>query len=191
MENLIIYKPKNKEELKKLTDDENINLYNIDTSLIKDMSFLFKESKRKNFEGIENWNTSNVYDMIGMFKDAHYFNNDLNNWDTSNLKKISYMFFNASSFNKYPDKWNLDNIKEAYDVFNNDIDINKLPLNLRINLYYEDFDKIKDIDIKYIYKTIITSKNRKVIAFRTKLEKEHYNELKKPYRRERKNRIPK
>ncbi|WP_143272303.1 BspA family leucine-rich repeat surface protein, partial [Brachyspira hyodysenteriae] len=118
MENLIIYKPKNKEELKKLTDDENINLYNIDTSLIKDMSFLFKESKRKNFEGIENWNTSNVYDMIGMFKDAHYFNNDLNNWDTSNLKKISYMFFNASAFNKYPDKWNLDNIKEAYDVFN-------------------------------------------------------------------------
>lgn len=177
MENLIIYKPKNKEELKKLTDDENINLYHIDTSLIKDMSFLFKESKRKNFEGIENWNTSNVHDMIGMFKDAHYFNNDLNNWDTSNLKKISYMFFNASAFNKYPDKWNLDNIKEAYDVFNNDIDINKLPINLRINLYYEDFDKIKDIDIKDIYKTIITSKNRKIIAFRTKLEKEHYNEL--------------
>ena len=55
------------------------------------------------------------------------------------------MFFNASSFNKYPDKWNLDNIKEAYDVFNDNIDIKKLPLNLRINLYYEDFDKIKDI----------------------------------------------
>ncbi|OEJ14806.1 hypothetical protein BFL38_08185 [Brachyspira hampsonii] len=40
MENLIIYKPKNKEELKKLTDDENINLYNVDTSLIKDMTAL-------------------------------------------------------------------------------------------------------------------------------------------------------
>ena len=173
------YKPKTNDELKKLIDDENISLADIDTSLITDMSFLFKESKRKNFDGIENWNTSNVHDMIGMFKDAHYFNNDLNNWDTSNLKKISYMFFNASAFNKYPDKWNLDNIKEAYDVFNNDIDINKLPLNLRINLYYEDFDKIKDIDIKDIYKTIITSKNRKIIAFRTKLEKEYYDELKK------------
>ncbi|WP_028330803.1 BspA family leucine-rich repeat surface protein [Brachyspira alvinipulli] len=173
------YKPKTNDELKKIIDDENISLADIDTSLITDMSFLFKESKRKNFDGIENWNTSNVHDMIGMFKDAHYFNNDLNNWDTSNLKKISYMFFNASAFNKYPDKWNLDNIKEAYDVFNNDIDINKLPLNLRINLYYEDFDKIKDIDIKDIYKTIITSKNRKIIAFRTKLEKEYYDELKK------------
>ena len=172
------YKPKTNDELKKLIDDENISLADIDTSLITDMSFLFKESKRKNFDGIENWNTSNVHDMIGMFKDAHYFNNDLNNWDTSNLKKISYMFFNASAFNKYPDKWNLDNIKEAYDVFNDNIDIKKLPLNLRINLYYEDFDKIKDIDIKDIYKTIITSKNRKIIAFRTKLEKEYYDELK-------------
>ena len=172
------YKPKTKEELKKLTDDENISLSDIDTSLITDMSFLFKESKRKNFEGIENWNTSNVSDMTAMFKDAGYFNEDLNAWNISSLKKIAFMFFNAHSFNKYPDKWNLDNIKDAYDVFNNDIDINKLPLNLRVNLYYEDFDKIKDIDIKDIYKTIITSKNRKIIAFRTKLEKEYYDEIK-------------
>ena len=172
------YKPLSKEELKKITDDENICLSSVDTSLIKDMSFLFENSKRKNFEGIETWDTSNVYDMTAMFKNAEYFNYDLNSWNTSNLKKIPFMFFNALSFDKYPYKWNLDNIKETYNVFSENIDIKKLPINLRVNLYYEDFDKINDIDIKDIYKSIITSKNRKIIAFRTKLEKEHYEELK-------------
>ena len=170
------YSPKNKDELKLLTDDENIYLGDIDTSQIKDMSCLFKDSKRKNFDGIEKWDTSNVYDMTAMFKNAEYFNSDLNDWNTSNLKKISFMFFNASSFDKYPNKWNLDNIKEFYDVFNN-IDIKKLPINLRVILYFEDFEKIKDIDIKDIYKSILTSKNRNISAFRIKLERKYYDDL--------------
>ncbi|WP_297297092.1 BspA family leucine-rich repeat surface protein [uncultured Brachyspira sp.] len=172
------YKPQTKEELKKLTDDESICLSDIDTSNITNMSELFRNSERKNFEGIETWNTSKVTDMSLMFNNAIYFNNDLNSWNTENLKKINYMFLGALNFNKYPDKWNLDNIKEAYDVFNKDIDIKKLPINLRVLLYFEDFDKIKDINIIDIYKSIMTSNNRKIISFRIKLEKEYYDELK-------------
>ncbi|WP_300753027.1 BspA family leucine-rich repeat surface protein [uncultured Brachyspira sp.] len=86
------HKPKNKEELKKLTDDDNIYLGYIDTSLITDMSFLFKDSRRKNFDGIKNWNVPNVADMTYMFKNALFFDEDLNNWDTSNLKKILSCF---------------------------------------------------------------------------------------------------
>ena len=172
------YKPQTKEELKKLVDDESICLSDIDTSNIANMTELFRNSKRKNFEGIETWNTSKVTDMSLMFNNAQYFNHDLNSWNTENLKKINYMFLGASNFNKYPDKWNLDNIKEAYDVFNKDIDIKKLPINLRFNLYFEDFEKIKDINIIDIYKSIITSNNRKIISFRIKLEKEYYDELK-------------
>ena len=172
------YKPQTKEELQKLVEDENIYLGDIDTSNIANMTELFRNSKRKNFEGIETWNTSKVTDMSLMFNNAQYFNHDLNSWNTENLKKINYMFLGASNFNKYPDKWNLDNIKEAYDVFNKDIDIKKLPINLRVNLYFEDFEKIKDINIIDIYKSIITSNNRKIISFRIKLEKEYYDELK-------------
>ncbi|MEI0580843.1 BspA family leucine-rich repeat surface protein [Brachyspira pilosicoli] len=172
------YKPQTKDELKKLTEDESICLSDIDTSNIANMTELFRNSKRKNFEGIETWNTSKVTDMSLMFNNAQYFNHDLNSWNTENLKKINYMFLGASNFNKYPDKWNLDNIKEAYDVFNKDIDIKKLPINLRVNLYFEDFEKIKDINIIDIYKSIITSNNRKIISFRIKLEKEYYDELK-------------
>lgn len=172
------YKPQTKDELKKLKEDESICLSDIDTSNIANMTELFRNSKRKNFEGIETWNTSKVTDMSLMFNNAQYFNHDLNSWNTENLKKINYMFLGASNFNKYPDKWNLDNIKEAYDVFNKDIDIKKLPINLRVNLYFEDFEKIKDINIIDIYKSIITSNNRKIISFRIKLEKEYYDELK-------------
>ena len=172
------YKPQTKEELKKLTDDESICLSDIDTSNITNMSELFRNSERKNFEGIETWNTSKVTDMSLMFNNAIYFNNDLNSWNTENLKKINYMFLGASNFNKYPDKWNFDNIKDAYDVFNKDIDIKNLPINLRVLLYFEDFDKIKDINIIDIYKSIMTSNNRKIISFRIKLEKEYYDELK-------------
>ena len=57
------YQPKTKGELKALCDDETIHLGDIDTSLITDMSELFKGSSRNDFSGIENWDISNVMDM--------------------------------------------------------------------------------------------------------------------------------
>ena len=57
------YKPETKKELKKLVFTDGIKLCYIDTSLITDMSELFHKSKRKDFEGIEDWDVSNVKDM--------------------------------------------------------------------------------------------------------------------------------
>ena len=52
------YLPKDKEELKTLIKDNNIYLGDIDTSLITDMSYLFPAAtNRKDYSGIENWNT--------------------------------------------------------------------------------------------------------------------------------------
>lgn len=62
------FKPTQTEELKELVKDFNINLYDIDTSLIINMSDLFYGSIRENYEGIETWDTSNVKNMIGMFE---------------------------------------------------------------------------------------------------------------------------
>ena len=102
------YKPQTKDELKELVKDENIYLGDIDTSLITDMSNLFYESLRKDFEGIEKWDTSNVKDMHNMFSDAVYFNHNiekwnvnqpLNNWNVSNVKYMGAMFAGAESFN--------------------------------------------------------------------------------------------
>ena len=61
------YKPTTKTELKKVVFTDGIKLYDVDTSLITDMSKLFYESKRKDFEGIEDWDVSNVTNMDMMF----------------------------------------------------------------------------------------------------------------------------
>lgn len=61
------YSPKSCDELKELVDDESVNLGDIDTSAIDDMSCLFEYSERTNFSGIEKWDTSNVESMEGMF----------------------------------------------------------------------------------------------------------------------------
>ena len=44
------YKPNSLQELKELVSDKSVHLGDIDTSLITDMTELFKDSTRKNFE---------------------------------------------------------------------------------------------------------------------------------------------
>ena len=41
---------------------------------------------------IGNWNTSNVVNMEGMFKNALKFNQDIGNWDTANVVEMRSMF---------------------------------------------------------------------------------------------------
>ena len=47
-----MYKPKTRDKLKELVDDLSINLGDIDTSLITDMSLLFENTYRTDFSGI-------------------------------------------------------------------------------------------------------------------------------------------
>ena len=113
------YQPKTKEELKALCKDESVNLGDIDTSLITDMSYLLGSSipgpgvcvavyysERKDYSGIESWNTSRVTNMHDMFFGAKSFNQDIRNWNVSNVQFMSFMFEDAESFKqKLPDTW--------------------------------------------------------------------------------------
>ena len=112
------FKPKTKEELQKLVQDENIYLGDIDTSLITDMKYLFANTNRENFEGIENWDTSNVTDMSCLFSKCINFNQPLNNWDTSNVESMSSMFKECSSFNQDISNWNVSKVKNMNSMFN-------------------------------------------------------------------------
>ena len=69
-------KPASTKELKELLEKE-IRLGNTDTSLITDMTELFRDSMRKNFDCLETWNTSDVTTMKGMFYRAKYFNHPI------------------------------------------------------------------------------------------------------------------
>ena len=81
------YKPETKTELKKLVFTDGIKLNYVDTSLIKDMSNLFYKSKRKDFEGIEDWDVSNVTNMDSLFRQCEKLNQPFDKWNTSNVER--------------------------------------------------------------------------------------------------------
>jgi surface protein len=115
------FKPKNKTELLKLLEklieergDEG-NFNDIDTSLITDMSELFRDS---DFNGdISKWNVSNVTDMDGMFYEATSFNRNLSNWNVSNVTNMVGMFNEATSFNQDLSNWDVSNVKYMNSMF--------------------------------------------------------------------------
>lgn len=87
------YSPETKEELQKLCNDVSINLADIDTSKIKDMSSLFEEAHdRSDYSGIETWDVSNVKDMSYMFQRCNVENVDFTKWNTSNVENMCCMF---------------------------------------------------------------------------------------------------
>ncbi len=141
MKNKII--PKNKEDLKKIIQDEmsmngnNCDLNHIDVSQINDMVGLFLSS---HFNGdISKWNTSNVEDMQAIFGFSAFngdiskwnvskvknmyamflnsnFNQNISNWDVTNVIDMSHMFY-KSQFNQDISQWNISNVIDIHDMF--------------------------------------------------------------------------
>ena len=98
------YFPKNKNELRDIihklieAEGKKCNLNDIDVSEIKDMSFLFYNSR---FDGdISEWKVSNVEDMVFMFGDSD-FNQDISNWDVSNVTEYYEIFYDCPIEEKY------------------------------------------------------------------------------------------
>ena len=119
--NKVNYKffPKDKDELQQLIVMQidkygnDVNLNNIDTSKITDMSNLFY---KPDFTGnISNWNVSNVIDMSYMFWYSN-FNGDISKWDVSNVKNMSHCF-SDSGFNQDISNWDVGNVVDMNSMF--------------------------------------------------------------------------
>ncbi|WP_086296060.1 DarT ssDNA thymidine ADP-ribosyltransferase family protein [Campylobacter devanensis] len=111
------YYPKTKDELRSLVVAESLNLGDIDTSAITDMSRLFAWSECKDFSGIENWDVSNATDMSMMFYEAKNFNQPLNNWDVSSVTNMSWMFRGCKNFNQPLNNWDVSNVADMGEMF--------------------------------------------------------------------------
>ena len=90
------YFPETKEELQDIilrrikAEGNKVDLNDIDTSKITDMSKLFADLS---FNGnISDWNVSNVTDMNRMFSGCKNFNSDISNWDVSNVINNTSIF---------------------------------------------------------------------------------------------------
>ncbi len=119
------YKPNKRDELKALVKDESINLKDIDISLITDMSFVFSDSERKDFSGIEDWDMSKVTNTNYMFYNAKNFNHPLNKWDMSNVSSMKGMFYEAQSFNQPLNKWDTSNVTNMSKMFHKALSFNE------------------------------------------------------------------
>lgn len=104
-------------ELKEQGPDADLNF--IDTSLITDMSELFKDFDIRNIE-IDEWDTSKVTNMTSMFAYCRKFNGiGLDKWGSrvSNVQDISNMFAYCKNFNGDLSTWKLPKITRLYLTF--------------------------------------------------------------------------
>ena len=110
------YAPMTRLELEELVEKVEY-LGDIDTRAVDDMSFLFHKSKRKDFNGIETWDTSRVKNMNFMFSEVKYFNSNISAWDVSNVESMIRMFGQAKSFNQPLGAWDVSNVKNMEQMF--------------------------------------------------------------------------
>jgi len=103
---------------------ENIDVTNVNTSCIEDMSRLFAENESFN-QNISQWNTSNVTNMAYMFSGAKNFNQPIGRWDTRKVIKMNSMFENAKAFNKRIGNWHTDNVTNMRYMFLNAYNFNQ------------------------------------------------------------------
>ena len=105
----------------------NVDVSNLDTRNITNMSWLFANSNAlKTVGDLSQWNTSNVTNMSYLFSFpfvfGHYqLNNvgDLGKWDTRSVTDMSDMFGDSSVVPGNIGNWNVSNVKDMSNMFDN------------------------------------------------------------------------
>lgn len=127
--------PKDTLALRVFINSTNLYLGDIDVSGITDLTYAFsiysnarvQENPRKDFSGIEKWDTSNVTKMLGVFAGCVNFNHDISSWNTSKVTNTEVMFASCQKFNQdlsWMDVSNVESMKGMFyrcDIFDQDL----------------------------------------------------------------------
>ena len=106
-------------------EDEPLNLNDIDTSKITDMSELFDaidgqlvELSKTRYFDISDWDVSNAKSMFNMFTGSS-FDGNLSDWDVSNVENMHCMFGSSKFTGKNGDisNWNVSKVNDMGHMF--------------------------------------------------------------------------
>jgi surface protein len=93
-------------------------LNNWDVSNVTDMVFMFQAANNFN-QPIGNWDVSNVTNMTAMLNGANNFNQPIGNWDVSNVTNMTTLFAFAFAFNQDISSWNVGGVTTMASMFSN------------------------------------------------------------------------
>lgn len=102
--------------------------FSVDVNLpqrITSLANLFEGSSGGTYPGIENWDTSKVLDMSGIFKNAVNFNQDISRWNVSNVETFASAFEGARAFNQPIGSWNTTRVVTMASMFRNAMAFNR------------------------------------------------------------------
>ena len=97
----------------------SLDLSNFNTSKVTDMSWMFFDSAATEIKGLNQFNTSNVADMSDMFSYSVATSLDLSNFDTSKVTNMGSMFdYNAATEIKGLNQFNTSKVTSMTRMFN-------------------------------------------------------------------------
>ena len=104
---------------KNLVKIKNLDVSNFDLSNVVNIKGMFQNMASLESLNVSNWNTSNVEDMSGVFNNTHKLKNlDVSNWNTSKVINMMGTFLNASSITELDvGKWNVSNVQRMEYMF--------------------------------------------------------------------------
>ena len=110
---------RDKKYLKDLLKRSWVNLADIEIpKWVKDLSYVFENSKRTDFSGIENWDVSHVTDFHNMFEGCKSFTGkEIEHWDVSKSFVMKSMFKGCEKFNADLSRWKVDNVVTMKEMF--------------------------------------------------------------------------
>ena len=130
--NTIYANPSSFELFSNLTNVTSIDLSNMDTSGMTNMSNMFSDNTSlTNITFGNNFNTANVTNMSGMFKNCTILKTiDLSSFDTSNATIFASMFMNCQDLQNLDLKsFNTSNVTSMYGMFYNCSSLTSLDLS--------------------------------------------------------------
>lgn len=98
---------------------ESFDGSNLDTSHIKDMSYMFSECNKLRETSFSGWNTENVTSMQQMFFGCSSIEKlDISNFSTPNLGTMEFMFAGCGASIIRMDNFNMSSVYNQYGIFN-------------------------------------------------------------------------